>query len=354
MGKSISFNACEIVDSKLYFITNFDNAISVMDMKDNRVYYLENMEGYNQNTLIGGVEKTISVNGRIYFFELTGRKVLIYDIQKNICKTIEIDCRKESWGNFALITKYDDSIYVFPKYGDKYIIIDSKSDNVIFENIVDSNTEKSESNRKFFCGCSQDERVWLYSENNKIIEYNLITQKYSENVLPIDIPECIDIAYEYNNLYLFSQDGRVFEWNVETRDLRVLIDKQHSRIKFEKMIVSKSKIWFLPALEKDINILDLDNNLLYVYQDYPKDFCYAPINGWSKYYNYCEDAEYYYIAMRLSNYMLCINKKNGDEKWIKPILPKPEDIVRTWINNHHLFHEESFSLRNFINGIKSI
>ena len=95
-----------------------------------------------------------------------------------------------------------------------------------------------------------------------------------------------------------------------------------------RMVYAGKKLIVLPLLAEEIKILDLSTDEVEIYHDYPENFLYYDISGWSKYYGLCEDDIYYYFAMRRENYLLRIKKVDGSLSWIKPNIVFKEERIK--------------------------
>ena len=120
------------------------------------------------------------------------------------------------------------------------------------------------------------------------------------------------------------------------------------------MIHAGNSLIVFPAMDEDINIVDLASKEIKVYQGYPSDFEYQAAGwgwtyGWSQYFGYCEDEDYYYFAMRSANYVLKVNKENGEFIWIKPNIPSREEMQRLKVKTKYamgntLFYEDEMTI----------
>ena len=199
-----------------------------------------------------------------------------------------------------------------------------------------------------------DNIVWFITKSNKvIIKYLIKIQEYFIFYLPGLGYECIDILIIDNSIYVLNSYGEVFLWIIGSDDVEKLIDLEKEKNYFGRFIVVKEKIIMLPKYGRDIYIYDLVSKKVSEYKEYPIDFQYRPQKGIWKYFEKCEDEKFYYFAMLLSNYMLCISKENASIKWEKILQPSLESLEAFFKNKNNLFLlERGLQLHNYILIIK--
>lgn len=346
----LTFNTGAIYQNRIYSITNFENFPIVFDLEKEEISYIHNIKDYDCGMMSVGVDEAFGIGNEVYFFSLRGDVVAVYNIVSNSYEKISIDCHVQDWGNYAAITNVDEYIFLFPSYGEKVVKINTKTHEVLYEESLYRALDKKRDDKIFKCGCCVDKTMWLFG--NKVVAYDLIAQKYRSYDLPKCMEECINAVYSHGCFVLLDKYGQVIKWNIKEHQVKRLLEKQEAELPFVRMISTKWKLWILPALGEDILIIDCETESVSKYQDYPGNYRYNEIAGWSKFYGYCEDDKKYYLAMRTSNYMLCIDKVTGKESWIKPKTPDNKEKLLVCKTNRYLMQEEFFSLEEFLDGMQ--
>lgn len=347
----VSFNACAFYKNKLYSITNGESFPVVLDMETKNLSYLDDISNDDCMILPGGLDVAITVNDEIYFFGLDGDSVAIYNITTNSCETIHINCHVQDWGNFAAVTKIENDIILFSSYDANIVKINTQTHNVIYVGRIDHKLHQRAGEKRFSCGCRVDNSMWLFGNDQVVMEYDMVSGKCKEHFLPVQMKEYADVIYRDNVFYLLGIDGQVINWNLQNNRTKRLVEKQNREAGFMRMLPTYCNIWLLPALGNDIYVIDDRTEAVTIYQSYPKDFEYIGSAEWSKYYGYCEDENRYYLAMRLTNYMLSIDKKTGKEQWLKFELPTEKEYIFQFTKRKKIINESEFTLQNYLVGI---
>ena len=171
-------------------------------------------------------------------------------------------------------------------------------------------------------------------------------------MLPESIEGCIHAIWKNGLFYILTIEGNIYTWDIKHSEIKVIFKYRGkmSYLNLSKIVVTDKNIWCLPAFGDDIVIISGEK--VNIYDSYPADFKYHD-NIRSRYYEYCEDRNNYYFAMHSANYILCINKDNGEERWFRPIEPEIEEKIRYHIKNISLNMEElEFGIKGLFMALK--
>ena len=276
-----------------------------------------------------------------------------------ICTYFELDYNGRNCDNYALFTSWGRKLYVFPRYGDKFIIIDLEKEKVQKNKILSSKIQANRKNKEkdtmsyFWCGCQLENKAWLFSkQGNMAVVYDMNSSMWQEYEIPGNIDNCVSVMPYEDKFYLLNSKGIVYCWDAKCALVEIIADCSNSsgdNTRFSQIGVSGKRIFILPALEKDIYYVDLKTRQINKYETYPKGFRYCGPENWSKFYGYCEDEECYYFAMRSANFMLVLNKQSGKEKWIKPRQLLREEYIKVYFNyNRSLLQETECNLEDVL------
>lgn len=351
MGEQIFlFSSCTLFNGKLFFVEIQNGLPAMMDLNNGEVTYCDALNGFDY--IAGGdmVDFIQSYGNKVYILENAGINLIIFDLVKKQCQYIELKCNCNSWGNYSAFERYGPYLYIFPKYENKIIVLDTNNNEI---------TEKQncfDEKRRIQCTCRVDNQVWILLQDiSMIYAYDLATEKLKSYKLEKILEDCIDAIHIDGNIYILNQFGIVYVWDIDNEKLQeiTMLEVEHTEDKSMcRIIYAGDKLIFFPAWSADIKILDLLTAEIKVYHDYPVDFKYHEIK-WSKFHRSCEDKDYYYFAMRLGNYFLKICKSDGKLLWIKPKLPsdekriKSQDLfveqkLRLYVKEKNTIHEEEY------------
>lgn len=351
------FLECANIDGKLYSFTIFKKIPITIDKNSGEINCLENLKDYDQTFI---TYKMMSIKNSIFALELNGKRIMKYDINKKICQYFNINCNDREWENYAGCATYEKYLYIFPRYQNKIVKINIESGSIQIVSKIYSDInfyKKYQYSKKeleyFSCGCQRENIMWLFQRQGNIIGlYNLKYNTYQEYRISITINDCVHAMWHKDILYLLSSEGRIYCWNQIDGTIERIADCACSNSDmpintFSRIVVTDESIVLLPSLGKDIFYVNLETKKIEKYLSYPIEFRYYEVEGWSKYYGLCEDENYYYFAMRSTNYILTVDKQSGTIQWIKPIFPsykKYKEVYKNYSNN--LFSELNCSIED--------
>lgn len=353
------FHTCTLIEDRMYAFTSFGGFPIRIELSNGRTELIEDLKRYSPFV----TQDVLNDGESIFALELSGNYMLQYCMKDNICRYFDIDCAKHDWDNYAVFTNYGGSIYIFPKYADTLVKIDiqtgniSKNSELYTRYYFDVQYEKRKKYFYFKCGCRSEQIVWLYQEQkNMFIAYDLENSTCEEYKLSIKINDCTHIIRKDGALYILSSEGRVYIWDLEKYSIELVADctcGKEENYRFVRIAVTDKKIYMLPGMGEEIICVSLETGYTGLWTDYPVEFQYCALESWSKFLGYCENEEYYYFAMRSANHMLCINKKNGEGKWLKlSSFPWGNIIFLSMeYNKNILIGEGEWTLNDFLSGI---
>ncbi len=350
------FLASAVSQKKMFFFTSFKRIPMMQDLHTGEVCHLEKLINYDPKFITDYM--TVSEND-IVALELNGKRLMKYNTVDKICTYFELDYNGRNCDNYALFTSWGRKLYVFPRYGDKFIIIDLEKEKVQKNKILSSKIQANRKNKEkdtmsyFWCGCQLENKAWLFSkQGNMAVVYDMNSSMWQEYEIPGNIDNCVSVMPYEDKFYLLNSKGIVYCWDAKCALVEIIADCSNSsgdNTRFSQIGVSGKRIFILPALEKDIYYVDLKTRQINKYETYPKGFRYCGPENWSKFYGYCEDEECYYFAMRSANFMLVLNKQSGKEKWIKPRQLLREEYIKVYFNyNRSLLQETECNLEDVL------
>ncbi len=303
------------------------------------------------------VDYVQAFNNRIYALEMSGSNILIINFENNKCQYVPLNCNNKAWSNFVAFERYDFKFYIFPKYENKIVKCDTHNNSITeISNYLYTFTEIQ-------CACRNENQVWLIPKNMKqIVLFDLQTNKAKYFEISRVLEDCVDAVAVGEVIYILNIYGIIYKWNTKNEELQELVYMETDHVQCETMhriIYAGNLLILFPALGEDIKILNLSTNEKEIYRDYPQDFLYHELR-WSKYYGYCEDEKYYYLAMRSSNYLLRIRKSDGKFFWVKynffDWLTRQrirEELIRNKIEmslekGNNIFYENEMSILNLL------
>lgn len=318
------FSNCTLFKDKLFFIETQTGLPAKMDPDTGEVTYCDIMDGFE---LIPGdlVDFIDSFEDKVYALETSGENLIIFDVFQKSCQYVALDCRYQPWGNFVAFEKYESYYYIFPRYENKILVFNTDNHEIT----VVANYFKSIN--EIQCACRMENKVWLFPKDSRVIGAYDVSNGNMEIYESGEVIEnCVDAVFVNGSIYILNRFGIIYRWDISQKLSHKIVLLETEQMEEESMcriLYAGNKLIVLPALGKDIKLLDLPKQEIEIYNGYPSDFLYHEIR-WSKYYGLCEDTDNYYIAMRLANYFLRICKNDGMLNWIKPKLPECQERLK--------------------------
>lgn len=360
MVKDCLFFSCAKVNEKFYSFTNYLGIPIMGDLYSEKIDLLDSLKEYDPTFV---VDNMLSDEKDIFALELNGKRLMRYNLKEEKCHYFNISCNEKKWGNYAAFGKIDNYFYIFPTYTNGIVKIDLCTGRIqkekgLYSEIGNSSglIEENPNYEYFSCGGRVGNEMWLFRrQDSLLVIYDMCSDKWVKYRLPMVINDCIHAIWCDNKMYILSSEGRIYCRNLEGM-MEEIADCSGGSLKsnnFSRIVVTDENIIILPFLENNIFIMNLNTKQIKEYDKYPIKFKYCGLKSWSKYYGYIEDNKKYYFATCSSNYMLVVDKQDGEMKWIKFQLPDYEDIMKSYIKyNKKQIYEKECSINEFLYFIK--
>ena len=347
---NLQFSNCVMGDGVLYGFLDDGGYPIEIDLQTKEVSVADLDKGLQTSI---HVDSLLYNDQMIYILELDGRCLIQYNIRDKQLKYYSIHYKGGTWGNFAFFTQMQQSIYIFPKRADCLIEIDLQNERVEKKAMQLHNAQDV----RFSCAFRNENEVCLFDEDaQKIWIYDLRKKIFRQGVMEQEI-ECLATAAVFKDkAYLLGEKGSVYLCRLADYSIDEIRRSRVENVNFEwgNIAATEKNIWLLPALGESICIINRENFEERVFTEYPNDFEYANIEGYSKFYGYGEDEGKYYFAPRLANYMLEIDKNSGSGEWIKLINPLKKDLYDAIQKNLGIINEGPYNaldLKDFLSLI---
>lgn len=284
------------------------------------------------------IEKYISFDKGVIGLARNGKYLIRIGKKIDDISIYEMDAGTEEWGNYAAASVYNDKLYIFTKKQNKLIIFN-----------LNTNTFSEKKLKDIFnIGVNINANMWLLSaRGERLIRYDMNTNEVHTVCLNETPKDIVYINRVEKNIYLLSRTGDIWTFDTEKNNLSSI----YEAIDYHdvcRLVITDNKFIELPALGKDIYIINKDDMSCSIYDEYPKDFNYIGPNGWSRYsdcYNY-EDLLVF--SRRSTNYILMIDLKTSKIIWRKPIEPSITDVYEYSRCVDNKVIEGQLSLKEFI------
>ena len=344
---------CDFVISggKIFFI-NCRNLPMSLDIQQGTAEIVSGIKGYSEVLNLDIIARMVQANGKVYGFESRSKNMVIYDPEKNCCQCKELDFHEKDWGNALAIISYGNNIYIFPKYKDYIIKIDTKTDQVT----KTDNPAYVQMDRNVVAGVNDGQVYFFLRNSSKVTEYDLCSGQCREHGLLRELGNLVCARYFEGFFFLMSRDGELLAWDADSNVLETLVspfEREENPPYFSMCTVTKKNIWLLPDIGEDIYVYSRESKNLEKYDRYPAGFAYLMTKDWGKYLTAHEYGGIYYHDMHSANCILCIDKNTGEEKWIKPTIPGREEECQYYIESGCpvILQEAELPLEKFIEAV---
>lgn len=336
----------------LWFFNEQQNVLMRLNPQNWQIDIICGLQGYRPEPY-DSCDRIIAEEDNIYRLDLKGKNVLLCNLKNNSCFYSEIDCHYKDWGNFAGFTKFGEFLYVFPRFSKditKISVVDGAVLKIEQTYLYDQGMQDME---EVFWGSVQEKNyVWLFSRTKKIVlQYDMSNDTAELRRLPNEISYCIDVVRGSDDLYILDGTYSIYRWNMESNQVELQwknTNRNMSKLDYHKLVMTENRFIIMPALGKDILIVNRANKEMTIYETYPDDFQYISPSNWSKYLGFCEDDKRFYFPMRSANYLLTINKEDGTLSWHKPYLVNATDYITYMDYEDGVTVEDRWSLEDFL------
>lgn len=352
-GQKLLFSACSMKNNELFSITNIEQIPIKINLKNKAITFIDK---FDKNGLINSEDMIVDIHS-IYLLELNGHRMMKYCLDGKRCQYYEINCHVKDWGNFAAYALYKRNIYIFPKYTTGIVKVNLDKEEVVvnykyYSDILNNNSMVEDEESYFEYGFQENNILWVFQKNgNPVVAYDMERDTWNVYVLPIKIEYCVHVVLKQDVFYILSLEGKIYSWNIKDNSMKLVVDCSlitEGENSFGRIAVTDKLIFLLPALSDTIYRFNIQTKEIDIFNDYPDTFQYIEPEGWSKYKGYCEDKENYYFAMRSSVYILCINKENGEVKWISPKISSADYFNMYAKYMSEVLCEDTWDLKNLI------
>lgn len=357
------FSAATILENRIYFFSEKENALMEIDINNWKMKYVEKFIKYNFN-IDERTDLLRNVGKVIFRLPLKGEYVEVFSIDDGLYQKIKIKQYNKDWDNFIAFEVTEKFIYIFPKWEKEILkinLLSHKVDVIPLESIHDDENNCLKFTN-FSASYRENNLLWLFEEENfRVCIYNMDKDLFYYRNIPLKIASCTCFCKVDKNIYFLTINEGIYVWNTVT-DESFLLWKGESyrnvKYYFTQIVVVLDKIIVLPGYGNDIVIIDCKSGFELHYNNYPKDFCYLDIK-WGKYLNCFEDERYYYYPMRLSAYLMAIDKETGEIIWNKVITPLSIERVhylQTKLKNKQtsILHEGHREINLFFDILKEL
>lgn len=359
---SALFPVCTVLNEKIFYITDGEHIFEKLDTQNGIVEYIEDPKGYKPREW-SGTDRILVDEKYIYLLEQNGKHIMKYSLLNHECEYIDLNCNDYVYNNFAGAVIYNGMMYIFPRYRDGVVKVDLKSDCLVNKDCLCPDIEYCFNEKEeipsalFACSYQIENHMWIFTEKARIvIDYNISEEQFDRYVLPESIKSCVRVVYKYGVFYILTIEGKIFTWSPDGGSEQELYDfgQKEAYPYFATIIIAGELLWVLPFWGKDICVIKLKTGKCVIYNSYPADFGYFAPDNWGKYYFYCSDKNHYYFAMHSGNYILTIDKKSGQEQWIKPRGSEEEKNIFYLRNSREKLTNENlcFDMLDFIKILK--
>lgn len=333
--RNINFCSSIELNEALWLVTK-NGFLMKYDYKNNIAKYVID----KNNTVIKFervYDKIIAYDDKLYFMEVDASIFYEYDIKTNeyYCYSMP-EMEMINWRCFSGIYLYENKIFLFGKRVGKicYFDINKKDFTCIF----------SSDNRVTNYSVEIDNKIYLAS-GEKIISYNMDSLCFEQTYILED--EIMWINNYNNSIFSILKNGNILEFNITTSETKNIYIDPNSAMSFSRCFITKNKIFVFPFAAEHIGIIDRSTGKL-SYVDEPDDINYYK-SDWSKYGEYSECLSHIWIANRISNYAVLIEKNTEKLLWLQM---RAEDLrnIFAYIKND-VFDEETYTLSEFLYAI---
>lgn len=324
------FSAGVIIEDVIYFFTEKANVFMKMKIGDWKIECVDQF--VLDNTDLHGKTDFLRVIGKkIYRLPLKGEHIDTFTLDNGLYNKIKVKSYNKEWDNFVAFEINGKFLYVFPKWEREVFKIDSSTNKLdsISLILVQDRQNCNEDFISFSCSFRDNNFLWLFEmRSQKTCIFDMNTDTYSFLNRPEEIMECTYFCKVDQLIYCMTLYNEIYVWNTQTNKCSQLWKEERYRdieYYYWQFLVVNKKIIVLPGYGNDIVIIDICSGTSTQYVKYPKDFIYIDIK-WAKYMNCFEDSRYYYYPMRLSEYLMTIDKQTGEIAWNKAIMSWDEKI----------------------------
>lgn len=297
------------------------------------------------------IDLAVRIGKNGYFLDMSGKYIYEYHLETFALQKYAIHCSHDADGNYAFVIPVENQIYIFTRAMEKLVIF-----NTVTKKVDEKLYPAYMENLRLVCGCCDSERIWLFPQKGEMLfSYSIASGEWCEFDLNADCGEVLSVACGNKCLYLLTKTGKVFEYHVDSAQIRMLFSLgiESSQQMPSRILCLKNKLLILPGTNDDFFSFDLKQSDLLTLDAWPKEAIFDRAREkWFKFYGYCEDETYYYFANRVSDYYLKIDKCSAELIWIKVSVPSGMELMKCLLPHASgTLQEKECSLPDYISSI---
>lgn len=323
-------------EDKVYFVTEENHLLIELDINSMVARPVK------KSPLKNRLESIFIVNRTLYMVDMAGKWIAETNLDNEEIFYYDINFNKKNVGNFACIISYGRFIYMFLKE-DKVM----GSFNIENKNFSIMRYGDREEGFVLDYGCLCGDNVYIFSgKKKKYYIYNISSANFTGKMeFPIKVAS---YALTHNNKIYILSGNKIYDIFNDYKVIAQIEDE----ILLSKICFAGDIIYFLPGKGEKIFMYDLQKSDSREINEYPNDYEYKIKPGWGKFVGRLEDSKYIYWNMRSNNYILRIDKLNGNINWLRPKVNNIDEIVDIVCSDtQNIIKEGACTLDNFINHI---
>lgn len=339
--------AGDALNDVFYFYSAYGGLLR-MDLKDGQMEYLNSPSIFSESTdslcffLVRNCDKIYQMNshsGEIVGFD--------HNVHCSLKEMGEVDSAP------LFVQSFGPYIYCLLNNGMLFTDIDVGTGEYTFVDWRKIFSKKSETYPISYGGLHGD-KIFAFSwDRRDVVIYEMKQAEQKRYHFPEDIGMCKHIAPKDNGIFVLNENNQIYYWEPQNGHANKIWDEVHfstEEIKKDscgRIHLCGNKLVILPSRNgEDIRILDVASGVTDTYRDYPDDFQYMMGDPY-KFVRYVETETEIIYPMRSANYVLKIDRRTGKLYWVRPRLPKEEDILAHFRPNKSNVYEEMFPLKSY-------
>ncbi|WP_022759221.1 hypothetical protein [Butyrivibrio fibrisolvens] len=287
------------------------------------------------------VEYITIMQSCIFAISVYGKWIAEISMDSQSIKYHDVDTLQKGMVKFTDYYSADNKIIMLSKNKAYFYVFDtSLKTGTMVDSIIDGLQVPIEN------GYIEEKKMHLYSGSTGIhviydFEEDCFSGAYSiKKIGAIDDVFCGPKGYyALVKNSIFTIDDQKFVYELSSED------------SFNRACKAGDIIWIFPRYMDEIYLLNLKTKQCEIYKDYPRDYEYNVSGFYSKFIGKAESETSVFWSMRSNNYILCIDKATGCERWIKPIIDEASErkiLFRLIHNDGEIISEKLCSLDLYI------
>ena len=316
------------LDDYMFWITEMNGHFMKMDLKTNRVEYVQPMCDTKLDIFRGTA--LCARNRVVYFIVNKGKFLIKLFVDKNYYEMVPIDCESLQLDIYANVFIINEELVIFPVFSEEYVCINMKTNRVVKENIgklleKTHNLEGHETGRVLAKNDQYfgDKTYILVSSSRELF---VLDREKTARLITI-LPDCVGTPVEFeiyeNCLYILNSQNAVYKYE---NDVCEKICSMTGR-EYGCVHVANDILWVFPAYAENIYKVSLKNGKVEKFIDFPKDYQYTAPDNMGKFSYKCRVGGKTYLAMHAGNYIFSIDDATGEGNVEQIIWPSAQDDI---------------------------